>query len=118
MIICRWLYHCNIDVTRMDESVLKVMVEYSRCTKSRKDYVRYEDGEHMARELGASGYMECSAVSREGLEEVFEAACQWTLGGDAARRGFQKQCDKNTKTIRDAPSGDAVPTNKNFEFKH
>eukprot|EP01083_Nonionella_stella_P172000 588950_1 len=75
-VICYWLRNCNVD---------------------EKDYVRYEDGEDMARKLGACGYKECSAITKEGLEELFEAACEWVLGGDEAKKIFQKQYDEKHK---------------------
>eukprot|EP01083_Nonionella_stella_P251595 867926_1 len=96
-VICYWLRNCNVDELRVDKSVLEMIVTYSQCTKSRKDYVRYEDGEDMARKLGACGYKECSAITKEGLEELFEAACEWVLGGDEAKKIFQKQYDEKHK---------------------
>ncbi|KAL7716479.1 small monomeric GTPase [Entamoeba marina] len=38
-----------------------------------------EDGEKLAKELNALAYMECSALTREGLNEIFEQAIRFTL---------------------------------------
>ena len=101
LVIYRWLSISTIDHNLMDKMVLDMIIRYAKCTKSRQDYCRYEDGEAMARELGASGYMECSALSQEGLEEIFEAACTWALGRDKAKKLFQKNYDKKVKNKKD-----------------
>eukprot|EP00475_Leptophrys_vorax_P019009 TRINITY_DN2596_c0_g1_i1.p1 TRINITY_DN2596_c0_g1~~TRINITY_DN2596_c0_g1_i1.p1 ORF type:complete len:202 (-),score=32.31 TRINITY_DN2596_c0_g1_i1:53-658(-) len=36
----------------------------------------YETGKQLAVDVGASGYLECSAMTQEGLQRVFEAAAQ------------------------------------------
>jgi hypothetical protein len=41
--------------------------------------VRYEQGEAMARAIGAYRYMECSARTKEGVNEVFEVAARAAL---------------------------------------
>ena len=99
LLLARWMRQCGIDASSMHEGLVDIMVGLSQCSESRQNYVRYEDGEHMARELGASGYLECSALSRQGLEEVFEAACQWALGDDA-KNLFQKRRDTKAKSTK------------------
>ena len=41
--------------------------------------VTTEDAERVAREIGAHAYMECSAKTRDGVREIFEAAAKLTL---------------------------------------
>lgn len=43
-----------------------------------------EDGRDMANRIGAFGYMECSAKTKDGVREVFEMATRAAL---QARRG-------------------------------
>jgi len=37
-----------------------------------REYITVEDGERVAKEVGASGYMECSALTRDGLDKILE----------------------------------------------
>jgi len=41
--------------------------------------VTYEQGEQLMREIGAKRYLECSAISQEGLSKVFEEAVKVIL---------------------------------------
>ena len=97
MVIYHWLRLYKMDKNKMDILILNVIIKYCQCNKSRRDYVRYEDGESMAYQLGASGYLECSALSQEGLQEVFEAACEWVMNREDAKRIFQKTYNKKYK---------------------
>ena len=45
-----------------------------------------EQGDALAAELKAVGYMECSAMMRTGLNEVFETAIRFVLRDREARR--------------------------------
>lgn len=38
------------------------------------DYVHYVEGRALARDIGAIDYVECSAQTRDGVEEVFRTA--------------------------------------------
>uniref|UniRef100_A0A914PGU4 Uncharacterized protein n=1 Tax=Panagrolaimus davidi TaxID=227884 RepID=A0A914PGU4_9BILA len=41
--------------------------------------VKYKQGKAMAKKIGAFAYVECSAVTKEGVHEVFEKATQVAL---------------------------------------
>ncbi|CAK6955484.1 hypothetical protein F7725_017045%2C partial [Scomber scombrus] len=52
--------------------------------KMKQEPVKPEDGRDMANRIGAFGYMECSAKTKDGVREVFEMATRAAL---QARRG-------------------------------
>jgi len=41
--------------------------------------VSFEEGEELAKELGAAKYMECSAITQEGVKDVFDEAIRTAL---------------------------------------
>lgn len=50
-----------------------------KLAKQRMQPVRKEDGEKMARELGAVKYVECSALTQYKLKDVFDEVCHVAL---------------------------------------
>lgn len=58
---------------REDQSVKE------KLAKQRMQPVRKEDGEKMARELGAVKYVECSALTQYKLKDVFDEVCHASL---------------------------------------
>jgi len=46
-----------------------------KLAKQKMQPVRKEDGEKMARELGAIKYVECSALTQYKLKDVFDEVC-------------------------------------------
>ncbi|KAL6459089.1 hypothetical protein MHYP_G00325610 [Metynnis hypsauchen] len=59
--------------------------------KMKQEPVKAEEGRDMANRIGAFGYMECSAKTKDGVREVFEMATRAAL---QARRG-----KKNSKCL-------------------
>ncbi|XP_025237093.1 transforming protein RhoA-like isoform X3 [Theropithecus gelada] len=55
--------------------------------KMKQEPVKPEEGRDMANRIGAFGYMECSAKTKDGVREVFEMATRAAL---QARRGKKK----------------------------
>ncbi|XP_077073807.1 rho-related GTP-binding protein RhoB-like [Siphateles boraxobius] len=51
----------------------------SELSRMKQQPVRTEDGHAMAARIGACDYMECSAKTKEGVREVFEAAARASL---------------------------------------
>ena len=47
--------------------------------KKSQTFVRPEEGERMASELNLRKYLECSSLSGEGVDDVFEAATRQAL---------------------------------------
>ena len=50
-----------------------------KLAKQRMSPVRREDGERMAKELGAVKYVECSALTQYKLKDVFDEVCLMRL---------------------------------------
>merc|ERR1719273_1608831 len=51
--------------------------------------VKFEEAQQRAEEIGAVKYLECSTITNEGINEIFE---------EAARAVLTRQCKKNTTT--------------------
>ncbi len=47
--------------------------------RRRQNFVTSAEAEIIAREIGAKRYMECSALSGEGVDDIFEAATRTGL---------------------------------------
>jgi len=59
--------------------------------KMKQQPVSYEEGAAMADKIGAYGYMECSARTKDGVREVFELATKAAL--QARKRKPKTKCD-------------------------
>lgn len=54
--------------------------------KMKQEPVRNEAGRSMVEKIGAVGYLECSAKTKEGVREVFEFAARAALSRKKKRR--------------------------------
>ncbi len=55
------------------------------------------DGQRLAAELGALGYLECSALTQQGLKTVFDSAIKGAL--EAMERPAKGKGDKDKKCV-------------------
>lgn len=61
-----------------------------KLAKQKMSPVRKEDGERMAKELGAVKYVECSALTQYKLKDVFDEVCTTTSRFDKIAPSYQK----------------------------
>jgi len=55
--------------------------------------INHQEAMDMAKQIGAIAYRECSALTREGLKEIFDEAIASTLGGQKKPGGSsRKKC--------------------------
>lgn len=54
--------------------------------------VAVEEAERMARQLGAIRYMECSALTREGLRDVFVQAVMTAMQSQPTKKVKKAKC--------------------------
>ena len=74
---------------RMSEEVV------ARLRAEGKQPLSTSDGQRLAQELGAIGYLECSALTQQGLKGVFDASIKGALQGmerPAEKAGRAKKC--------------------------
>ena len=55
--------------------------------KMKQEPVKYEEGRSMSEKIGAFGYLECSAKTKEGVREVFETATRAALQVKKKKKG-------------------------------
>jgi len=70
---------------RVDENTKKELL------KMKQQPVSVEEGRNMADKIGAYGYMECSARTKEGVRDVFELATRAAL--QVKKRKKKQMCD-------------------------
>ena len=78
---------CIIVGTQMDLRDEPAMVE--KLAKNRQKPITTESGERLARELQAVKYLECSALTQQGLKNVFDEAIIAAL---EPPKGVKKKC--------------------------
>ena len=64
----------NDEKTKRELSVMK------------QEPLKYDEGRAMAEKIGATNYMECSAKTKEGVREVFEAATRAAMNKKKKRK--------------------------------
>jgi GTPase SAR1 family protein len=66
---------------------------------SHQQFINTEQGEELAKKIGATGYFECSAKTREGINDLFVAATKASLihGKPSVKKlfSFAKKTSKN-----------------------
>lgn len=71
---------------RNDQSLIESL-------KSRgMNVVKTEEGRQAAEDIGAAGYIECSALTQEGLKQVFDEAIKAALNDQASKRPESTGC--------------------------
>ena len=70
--------------TKIDLRTNKADVEL--LAKSKQKPITREQGEHAAKQYGASAYIECSALTQENLKETFDAAISAALSPSTSTR--------------------------------
>lgn len=69
---------------REDADVLERLQERNLSPKTT------DDGLALAKEVGAYAYLECSALTQEGLQDVFHTAVRSVIGSQAAKQTKKK----------------------------
>ncbi|KAL6112549.1 uncharacterized protein ACO6RY_09285 [Pungitius sinensis] len=64
---------------RNDEPTRRELAKMKQVQKPLKEAVKTEEGKDMASRIGAFGYLECSAKTKDGVREVFEMATRAAL---------------------------------------
>ena len=77
------LVGCKKDL-RNDEETLSLLAADKKAPVSR------EEGEEMKTKIGAVGYQECSAKTKEGVREVFEVATRAALASNVKQNSRNK----------------------------
>lgn len=67
-----------------------------KLAKQKMSPVRKEDGERMAKDLGAVKYVECSALTQFKLKDVFDEVCR----NEAIREEERKETEKDRGRIK------------------
>ena len=71
----------------------------SKLVKQKKNTLSVNMGEKLAEEVGAEQYLECSAKTREGLQDLFKAAVRATIGKTERTKSKKKGWKIKSKRI-------------------
>ena len=66
---------------RTDPNIIKEL------RQKHQEVIRFEQGKSMANRIGALNFFECSAKTRMGLNEIFEAAAKAALNAKKVKIG-------------------------------
>ena len=61
--------------------------------RQKQSPVTYAEGEQMAQRIGAKCYIECSALTKDGVQHVFEQATRSALAKQKKDKGGKIKCD-------------------------
>jgi len=76
---------------RTDENTLESL------KKEGKAPITEEEANAMVKDLGALKYLECSALTRQGLKNVFDEALTSVVGGQSGSKGGKASGGSNKK---------------------
>eukprot|EP01105_Mastigella_eilhardi_P003618 TRINITY_DN1474_c0_g1_i1.p1 TRINITY_DN1474_c0_g1~~TRINITY_DN1474_c0_g1_i1.p1 ORF type:complete len:609 (+),score=138.05 TRINITY_DN1474_c0_g1_i1:94-1920(+) len=91
----------KLDLRHNDEARARLRIK-SRCVSS-------EEGEAKAKEIGAVKFMECSALTQEGLKPLFDEAIRVGLSPKAKAAKASKSSKKTVKDAKPVPQPPVLP---------
>ncbi|XP_031551058.1 cdc42 homolog [Actinia tenebrosa] len=71
---------------------IDLRLNVAKDSRSPQDYVTYEEGRQLAGRLGISTYLECSALTREGLDAVIPTAVRTAVRENSSKKESNFWC--------------------------
>ncbi|XP_050405346.1 uncharacterized protein LOC126821081 [Patella vulgata] len=69
--------------------------EIKQLEAEKRSPVKFQQGLELASEIGAHSYVECSALTQDGLKDVFETAVYAAIGGGGNQSSETDKCKTN-----------------------